>query len=312
MILWNSLAAHWRRIFGRRVQKIPLDAGATCPNRDGTLSFKGCTFCNATGSGSGLGLAGMDIPAQWDYWRAHFLASAGTDLFVAYLQSFSNTYGPAERLARLLDTLAPLPGLAGIAVGTRPDCLDERKAALLAAMPCRENWLELGVQTFNNATLRRINRGHDANASIRAIELAARAGLSVCVHLMAGLPGERPEDMLEAVRRVNDLPVQGIKFHNVYVCKNTPLAEEFLAGTFTPLSRETYVDLVVEALCLLRPDIIVHRVVADPTANELLAPVWTLTKHQTVMAIERRMRAIRKAEEAARQASATPQAPAAP
>jgi len=238
----------------------------------------------------------MSVADQWAYWREHFRHSTKAELFVAYLQSFSNTYGSPEKLAAMLDTLRPLPDLAGLSVGTRPDCIDAEKAALLADMPCRENWLELGVQTFNDATLRRINRGHDAACSVRAIETAASAGLMVCVHLMAGLPGESSDDFLDAVRRVNGLPVQGVKFHNTYVCKNTALAREFISGSFVPLSRDAYVELVVEGLCLLRPDIVVHRVVADPTEEELLAPEWPLTKHQTVMAIERRMREIRQAE----------------
>ena len=297
MELWNSLSSHWRRLFGKRVQKIPLDAGATCPNRDGTLSVSGCTFCNAIGAGSGMGLAGMSIAEQWAYWREHFRHSTKAELFIAYLQSFSNTYGPPERLARLLDALRPLPDLAGLSVGTRPDCIDAEKAAMLAAMPCRENWLELGVQTFKDSTLQHINRGHDAACSVRAIKTAAAAGLSVCVHLMAGLPGENENDFLEAVRRINDLPVHGVKFHNTYICKNTALVREFMDGTFVPMEREPYIDLVVRALCMLRPDIVVHRIVADPSAEELLAPVWPLEKHQTVMAVERRMREIRRNEQ---------------
>lgn len=295
---WNALSAHWRRRFGQRVQKIPLDcrvAGltdATCPNRDGTLSHSGCTFCNEAGSGSGLGQQGLSLAAQWDFWRTHFKASSRTSLFVAYMQSFSNTYGPVSRLATVVDRLRDLPELAGVAVGTRPDCVDAEKAALLATLPCAEKWLELGVQTFSDVTLRRINRGHNAAASVRAIEIAAEAGLQVCVHLMAGLPGETPDDFLNAVHRVNELPVHGIKLHNVYVCRNTALAQEYLSGTYTPLSRESYVELAVAALRLLRADIVVHRVVADTVPDDLLAPDWVLTKHETMTAIQKRMRTV--------------------
>ena len=174
MHTWNTFTAHLRQRFGQRVQKIPLDAGASCPNRDGTLSRAGCTFCNAIGSGSGLGLAGMNLPAQWEHWREHFRKSNRASLFLAYLQSFSNTYGPASRLAAMLEIFRTLPDLAGVSVGTRPDCLDPEKMAILGAAPWKEKWLELGVQTLNDATLRRINRGHDAAASARAIELAEK------------------------------------------------------------------------------------------------------------------------------------------
>lgn len=286
MYVWNTFTSHLRRRFGQRVQKIPLDAGSSCPNRDGTLSSAGCTFCNAVGSGSGLGLSGMNLPAQWDYWRDHFHASGRAALFIAYLQSFSNTYGPASRFAELLAVLQKLPDMVGISVGTRPDCVDTEKLALFAALPCPEKWLELGVQTLHDATLVRINRGHTVAASETAITLAAKAGVPVCAHLMFGLPGESPEDMLETVRKINALPVQGVKLHNVYVCKNTALEAAFRAGAYVPLAEDSYINLVVEALCRLRPDIVIHRVVADPAPGELVSPAWAETKADLLRCIE--------------------------
>lgn len=309
---WNSLSAWWRGRFGKRVQKIPLDAefiGATCPNRDGTLSRRGCTFCNASGSGSGLGARGMNIAEQWDFWRAHFKASARTELFMAYVQSFSNTYGPAARLAALLDQVRGLPEMVGMAIGTRPDCVDEEKIALLAAMPCEEVWLELGVQTLHDATLHRINRGHDAAASARAIEMGASAGLMVCAHLMVGLPGEDKADFLDSLHRLMELPVQGIKLHNVYVSPNTALARDLAAGTYTPLSRESYIDMAVTALQELathRPDIIIHRVVADTVPDDLLAPDWVLDKHTTMTAIQKALRGPRPPRRRRQQKNAAP------
>lgn len=283
---WNTFTLHLRRRFGQRVQKIPLDAGSSCPNRDGTLSRDGCTFCNAVGSGSGLGLAGMNIPAQWNHWREHFRKSNRASLFLAYLQSFSNTYGPAARLAALIDILRPLPDLAGLSVGTRPDCIDAEKLALLHGAPWKEKWLELGVQTLNDATLRRINRGHDAASSERAIDLAAQTNVQVCAHLMLGLPGETPDDVLRTVRRLNALPVNGVKLHNVYVCRNTALERDYRAGNYEPLAEEAYVRLAVDALVELRPDIIIHRVVADPAPGELVAPDWATRKGDLVRFIQ--------------------------
>ena len=286
MYTWNTFTAHLRAQFGQRVQKIPLDAGASCPNRDGTLSRAGCTFCNAVGSGSGLGLAGMAIPDQWTHWREHFHKSGRATLFMAYLQSFSNTYGPAERLSALLDILETLPDLVAISVGTRPDCLDAHKAALLAERPWHEKWLELGVQTMHDRTLSRINRGHSAADSARAIELCADAGLSVCAHLMIGLPGETLSDILATVDQLNALPIHGVKLHNVYICKNTALAQEYAAGTITVLDEKTYIAWVVEVLMRLRPDIIVHRVVSDPAPGELIAPDWATRKGDLVRFIQ--------------------------
>lgn len=286
MHTWNTFTAHLRERFGQRVQKIPLDAGASCPNRDGTLSRSGCTFCNAVGSGSGLGLAGMNLPAQWEHWREHFRKSNRASLFLAYLQSFSNTYGPASRLAAILSILEGLPDMAGLSVGTRPDCLDTEKIALLGAAPWREKWLELGVQTLNDATLRRINRGHDAAASERAILLTEKTDVQVCAHLMIGLPGETMADLLATVRRINELPVAGVKLHNVYVCRNTTLEREFRSGNYAPPEQEAFIRQAVEALVHLRPDIIVHRVVADPAPGELVAPDWAVKKGDLVRFIQ--------------------------
>ena len=292
--LWNSFTAYLRQRFDARVQKIPLDfghAGATCPNRDGTLSNLGCIFCNAQGSGSGLGLAGLDIAGQWAHWRDHFLAAGRASLFMAYVQSFTNTYGPLERLTAALDELRGLPDMVALSVGTRPDCLDAPKAAAIAAMPCPEIWLELGVQTLHDATLARINRGHDAACSVAAIRTADAAGLKTCAHLMVGLPGENAGHVLDSVRRLNDLPVRGLKFHNVYVCRGTPLERDVLAGRYTPPERQMYLDLLLEALELVRPDIVIHRVAADPLPDELVAPAWALEKHLVQLDLEKALRA---------------------
>lgn len=166
MVRWHTLAAYFRRKYGMRVQKIPLDAGSACPNRDGLLSTQGCIFCNALGSGSGLGGRGLSLAAQWQAWRQKYHAEDPDRLFLAYLQSFSNTYGSLERLQDLLRAVAALPDCRGLAVGTRPDCLSPAKLdALLRAgaeAGVAEIWLELGLQSAHDATLARINRGHTA------------------------------------------------------------------------------------------------------------------------------------------------------
>ncbi len=289
MKIWNTFTAYLKRRFGQRVQKIPLDAGSGCPNRDGTLSWFGCTFCNAAGSGSGLGLSGMSLAEQWTFWRTHFQRSGKAALFLAYFQSFSNTYGPASRLVRLLSELEDVPDLVGLSVGTRPDCLDAEKIRLLADAPWSEKWLELGVQTLNDVTLSRINRGHKAADSLKAIELISKYApgrLQVCAHIMIGLPGETPDDVLATVDRLNASPLQGIKLHNVYVCHDTILQKELLKGAYTPLERHAYVELATEVLVRLRPDIVVHRIVADPAPGELAAPDWARDKSGLVRAIE--------------------------
>lgn len=291
MHTWNTFTAHLRQRFGQRVQKIPLDAGASCPNRDGTLSRAGCTFCNAIGSGSGLGLAGMNLPAQWEHWREHFRKSNRASLFLAYLQSFSNTYGPASRLAHLLEQVAALPGCRGIAVGTRPDCLDGEKLALLAGCGLDEIWLELGLQTCRDDTLRRINRGHTARQAEEAVRAALDAGLLVCGHLMAGLPGEDENDFLDGVDWAVSLGMQGLKLHNVYVPQGTELARQWRAGDYRPLARDEYVDMLCAALPRIPSTVVMQRIQADPAPGELLAPAWALEKRGIITDLRRALAA---------------------
>ena len=288
MLLWHTLATYFRRKYGVRVQKIPLDAGATCPNRDGTLSARGCIFCNDSGSGSGMGLRGLDLRAQWDAWYTKYTTTDSDRLFMAYLQSFSNTYGPASRLAHLLEQVAALPGCRGIAVGTRPDCLDGEKLALLAGCGLDEVWLELGLQTCRDDTLRRINRGHTARQAEEAVRAALDAGLLVCGHLMAG---EDENDFLDGVDWAVSLGMQGLKLHNVYVPQGTELARQWRAGGYRPLARDEYVDMLCAALPRIPSTVVMQRIQADPAPGELLAPAWALEKRGIITDLRRALAA---------------------
>lgn len=286
---YYTLSTYLRQRYGHRVQKIPLDAGFSCPNRDGTLSRQGCLFCNAHGSGSGLYAQGRDLASQWRLWRDRYLRRLGKARFIAYLQSFSNTHGPISKLREVLEEIVSLPDLAGLAIGTRPDCLDNEKLSLLAAQPLEEIWLELGLQSSNDHILRAINRGHDFRCLQRACELAASKGLRVCVHLIAGLPGEDKLSFLDSVAAVNALPVLGVKFHNLYVCRGSGLAALWRQGYYAPMNRERYVDWLIQGLALLRSDIVVHRVTGDPAPGELLAPDWAADKNALLACIRQAM-----------------------
>lgn len=278
---YYSLAAYMRQRFGCRVQKIPLDANFSCPNRDGTISRQGCLFCNARGSGSGLGAQGLDLAGQWGHWQEIYLRRHKNPRFIAYLQSFSNTHGPLSKLREVLEELHPLINngeMAGIAVGTRPDCLDDEKLALLASFPVEEVWLELGLQSADDAVLKAINRGHDSDCFSRACRAAANHGLRVCAHLMAGLPQEEEEGLQGSVQLVNALPVHGVKFHNVYVCEGSSLAALWRAGKYTPIERSVYVRQLGMALATMRSDMVVQRLTGDPAPGELLAPEWAADK----------------------------------
>jgi len=289
---YYSLAAYFRQRFGRRLRKVPLDAGSSCPNRNGPASRQGCVFCNAGGSGTGLASAGLPLSAQWERFTARARPNragpdgAGPPAFMAYLQSFSNTYGPAARLAGLLDELRSLPGLAALGVGTRPDCLDREKLDLLAAAGIPETWLELGLQSASDATLARIGRGHDFACFARTVEQAAALGLKVCTHVMAGLPGEGEREFLTTVRAVSSLPAHGIKFHNCLVLRETTLEAMWKANRYSPLTPESYVAMLCQALAETRPDMVVHRLQTDPGPDELVAPAWAGDK-QAVLALIR-------------------------
>jgi radical SAM protein (TIGR01212 family) len=284
---WYALSTYFRRRFGRRIQKIPLDAGFSCPNRDGTLSADGCLFCNPRGSGTGLHAAGLSLAEQWEHWRARYAKKHPNAGYLAYLQAFSNTHGPLSRIAAVLDELAACEGLVGLSLGTRPDCLDADKIALLAEQPWSETWLELGLQTASDATLDRINRGHDAACFARATEEAAAAGLNICAHVIAGLPGEGADDFQRTIDFVNALPVAGIKLHGCYVCAGTALETLYRAGGYEPLTRTAYAAMVRDGLAALRPEIVVQRLTGDPAPGELVAPAWAADKRATMAAIER-------------------------
>nr|WP_321260508.1 TIGR01212 family radical SAM protein [uncultured Pseudodesulfovibrio sp.] len=277
-----SLSTYMRQRFGQRVQKIPLDAGFSCPNRDGTISRKGCVFCNPLGSGSGMRERGLSLAEQWAFWRDIHLGTHGIELYTAYLQSYSNTYGPLEKLAQTLTALDGLPGLKSLALGTRPDCLDAEKLDLLAeqkeALGLAEVVLELGLQSSNNETLIHINRGHDAAVFAEATEAAVARGVKVVAHVMAGLPipqgREGQEELLATIEYLDALPIHGIKFHNVYVCRGTQLARWFEDGQYVPMKQLEFLENLSEAIMHLDPKIVIHRLNGNPQKGELLAPDW--------------------------------------
>lgn len=283
MLRHYALSAYLRQRFGSRVRKAPLDAGFSCPNRDGALSTGGCAFCNEQGSGTGMLGAGRGLAEQWAVWRERMDPGGERGVkFLAYLQSYSNTYGPARRVREVLAEAAALPGVVGLCVGTRPDCLDEEKVRILAGADTPELWLDLGLQSAVDATLARVNRGHTAADFAAAVELCAGHGVKVCAHLIAGLPGEGPDEFLRGVEFLNALPVRGVKLHNLFLCRGTALGAQWRRGELAPMERDVYVELIAEALARLRPDLVVHRLASDPGEGELLAPDWAANKRSVL------------------------------
>lgn len=288
---YRDYNSYLREIFGERVQKIPLDAGLTCPNRDGTLSDKGCIYCDFRGSGTGAMLHhGLSIPEQVRRGREFAERRYGATKFIAYFQSFTNTYSSTDRLKVLYDQALEQPGMVGLSVATRADCVGHDVLGLLQSYQKDYLvWVEYGLQSAHDETLRTINRGHDVACFEGAVHRTAQYGINVCVHAILGLPGEDRDMMLETARCLSRLPVQGVKIHSLYVARGTRLAELYETGVFQCLTREAYVDLVVDFLDRLPPRLVVQRLTGDPVRSELIAPQWALEKEFNLRLIKETM-----------------------
>lgn len=288
---YRDYNTYLRGIFGERVQKIPLDAGLSCPNRDGTLSRNGCIFCDRKGSGSGAMIdRSMSIEDQILSGIVHARHRYGARKFIAYFQSFTNTYGPLDRLKVLYDSALSLPEMVGLSVATRPDCADPGVMGLLRSYGDRFLvWVEFGLQSAHNETLKRIGRGHDVAAFEKAVMSALRFQLNVCAHVILGLPGENKNMMHETARYLGQIPINGVKIHLLYVVKGTPLATLYERGEFRCLEREEYAELAVDFLELLPPEIVIQRLTGDPFGTDLLAPEWAREKGANLQLIKEKM-----------------------
>jgi len=283
---YNDLNSHLRARFGCRVQKITLDAGFTCPNRDGKKGSGGCIYCNSRGSGTGA-FARASITRQIQEARPFLRKRYKAEKFIAYFQSFSNTYAPVETLRALYEEALAADDIAGLAVGTRPDCVGDDVLDLLAEFSKR-TWLslELGLQSVHDRTLALINRGHDAGDFFDAVARARSRGIGLCVHVILGLPGETREDMLATARAIAPLGIAGIKPHLQYVVRGTALHGMYERGEYRCLEREEYADILCDFLALLPPDMVIHRLTGDPRREELIAPAWALEKEKTLRRIQ--------------------------
>ncbi len=282
---YRDLNTALRDHFGCRVQKINLDAGLTCPNRDGTVGVGGCIYCNVRGSGTGLSQH-YTITQQLERGKQRLRRRYKAKKFIAYFQSFSNTYAPLEKLKRLYLEALAVEDVVGLAIGTRADCVNDSVLDMLTDFNQRTYlWIEYGLQSIHDHTLELINRGHDVATFVEAVERTRRRGLAICVHVILGLPGEDKADMLATARALGKLDVQGVKIHLLYVIQGTPLADLYLRGEYRCLSRDEYVDIVCEFLALLPPQVAIHRLTGDPHPEELLAPTWALDKQTNLQAI---------------------------
>jgi hypothetical protein len=285
---YTDLNSYLRGLYGCRVQKITVDAGLSCPNRDGTIGFDGCIYCNSRGSGTGAFGRGLSISAQLEAGKAAMTRRYRARKFIAYFQSFSNTHAPLTRLEALYAEALAVEDVVGLSIGTRPDCVTEPVLELLQHLSRRHLiWVEYGLQSARDATLVRIRRGHDL-ACFRSAVAATRArGLPVCAHVILGLPGESRADMRFTADTLAAEGVDGVKIHSLYVVKGTALEAWFNSGGYRCLEQAEYADLVVDVLERLPARVVIQRLTGDPHPAELAAPSWCLDKTGTLAAIRR-------------------------
>jgi radical SAM protein (TIGR01212 family) len=281
-----------RNIFGCRVQKITIDAGFSCPNRDGKISTGGCIYCNTRGSGTGAHARGLSVTDQIVQGKQALAKRYKAKKFIAYFQSFSNTYAPIRRLERLYAEALAVDDVVGLSIGTRPDCISEPVLALLQEYGKKHLiWIEYGLQSANDATLALINRGHDLACFIRAVEATQNRDINICAHVILGLPNEDREHMLTTAATIADLGVDGVKLHLLYVIKGTKLADSYGQGQYRCLGQKEYVDFVCDFLERIPKDMIIQRLTGDPHPQELVAPMWSLKKTQTLAMIRETLEA---------------------
>ncbi|TET34641.1 MAG: TIGR01212 family radical SAM protein [Planctomycetota bacterium] len=290
-----SFGRYLRGRFGRPVHKISIHAGFTCPNRDGTIGTTGCIYCDnrsfsPASNNPGLGQKIKPIREQIEQAKVFLSERYGADRFIAYFQSYTNTHAPVEVLRRRYGEALEDPDVIGIAIGTRPDCVDDEKLDLISDIArTHHTWVEYGLQTANDETLEAVNRGHDVAAFDRAVSETRGRGLLVCAHVIFGLPGDTREDMLDTIRHCVGAGVEGIKFHQLHVIRDTPLAELWEKGEVPLLDFETYLDLVVESIELLPPGTVVHRLFGTGPKELWLGPNWNMRPQEIQLAIEREL-----------------------
>ena len=285
---YNSFSAAMVRQFGEKVYKLSLDGGFTCPNRDGTLGTGGCIFCSGSGSGDFAARRGDNIAEQLEAAKARVAGKYRGGKYIAYFQSFTNTYAPAEKLEAIFTPVLERPEIVAMSIATRPDCLENEKIRLLQDMNRKKPvWVELGLQTVNEETARYIRRGYELPVFDDAMRRLKAAGLEVIVHMILGLPGESAEDMYRTAAYIGQSGANGIKLQLLHILRGTDLAAEYLSGKFRVLEEEEYLELLMGCLCRLPPEMVIHRLTGDGAKKDLIAPLWSANKKQVLSDLQR-------------------------
>lgn len=288
--MYKTLNEHYRRRFGCKVYKLSIDAGFTCPNRDGTLGTGGCIFCSAAGGGD-FAAHGTDIPLQLQQARARVEAKNKGGKYIAYFQSFTNTYGPVEKLRALYEAAMEQDDVVGIAIGTRPDCLSPEIIALLKELRRKTDvCVELGLQTVRPASVRYIRRGYENEVYFDAVRRLKEAGIEVVTHIILGLPGETAHDAAETTRQAVAAGTDGVKFHLLHVLRGTDLEGDYRNGQFRCLELAEYAAWLKTCLAEVPPHVVVHRITGDGAKRDLVAPLWSADKKRVLNYLNRYLR----------------------
>ncbi len=274
---YYDLKSYWRNLFGCNVHKLQIDAGFTCPNRDGHIATGGCIYCDGRGSKlrqkGELPSVSQQIQSGKKFYKPHAAK------FVAYFQTFTNTYAPVEKLQTLYDDALSQDDVIGISIGTRPDCVDPDVINLLSDYAKNYHvWLELGLQSMHDKTLKLINRGHNFQQFLEVVDALAGKNIHLCAHIIVGLPGETDEEILQTAKAIAALPINGIKIHSLLALEGTLLGEMYKNGSIKIMSKHKYVSLVANILEILPADMVIQRLTAEGYRDIFLAPDWAINK----------------------------------
>lgn len=287
---YHSWSYHLKQTFGEKVFKIPLDAGFDCPNRDGTVATGGCTFCSERGSGDFAGDRQDDIVTQFHKVKEQMHKKWPKGKYIGYFQAYTNTYAPVSVLQEKYEAILQQDGVVGLSIATRPDCLPDDVVEYLAELNERTYlWVELGLQTVHEKTAELINRAHDYACYVEGVEKLRKHNIRVCSHIINGLPLETKEMMMETVREVVKLDIQGIKIHLLHLMKRTPMVKQFEKGLVKFLEFDEYIELVCDQLEIIPPHIIIHRLTGDAPADMLIGPIWSMKKWEILNAIDKEL-----------------------
>ena len=285
---YNLFSSYLKKKFNEKVYKVTLDAGFSCPNRDGTLSSSGCIFCDDSGSFSQAHSNKLDVEKQLEVGMETLKKRFKAKKFLSYFQAYSNTYKPVDKLKLLYDKALTPDDVVGLSIGTRPDCVDDEKLDLIASYSkTKEVWLEFGLQSANDNTLKMINRGHDYKCFENAYLKAKDRNINVCVHVILGLMNETYDEIMYTAKTLAKLNVDGIKFHMLCVLKNTQLEKIYNKNKFELLNEDEYVDLVCDFLEVLPPTTTIHRIAGNGLNKLLIEPHWIMNKFETLNKIDR-------------------------